>query len=87
MRISIIHDSVTASGISICVRKSPCIVRNTISRMLENAFIQEDMLKLLLNCVQVGMNFVFGGEPGAGKTECAKFFMQFIPKEERVIND
>ena len=85
MRISIIHDSVTASGISICVRKSPCIVRNTISRMLENAFIQEDMLKLLLNCVQVGMNFVFGGEPGAGKTECAKFFMQFIPKEERVI--
>ena len=38
-----------------------------------------------MNCVRAGMNFVFGGEPGAGKTESAKFFMQFIPKEERVI--
>lgn len=43
------------------------------------------MLHLLLNCVQAKMNLVFGGEPGAGKTECAKFFMQFIRKEERVI--
>ena len=31
------------------------------------------------------MNFVFGGVPGSGKTECAKFFMQFFPESERVI--
>lgn len=85
LRISVIHDSVTASGISICIRKSPCIVRNTIDRMLREAYIDEEVLQLLINCVQTGMNFVFGGEPGAGKTECAKFFMQFIPREERVI--
>lgn len=85
LRISIIHDSVTASGTSICIRKSPCIVRNTIARMLADAYVPEELLQLLINCVHVGMNFVFGGEPGAGKTECAKFFMQFIPKEERVI--
>lgn len=85
LRISVIHDSVTASGISICIRKSPCIVRNTIDRMLRESYIDEEVLQLLINCVQTGMNFVFGGEPGAGKTECAKFFMQFIPREERVI--
>ena len=85
LRISIIHDSVTASGISICIRKSPCIVRNTIERMIKEAYVSEEVLQLLINCVHAGMNFVFGGEPGAGKTECAKFFMQFIPKEERVI--
>lgn len=85
LRISIIHNSVATSGISICIRKSPCIVRNSIRGMLQEEYCQEQVLHLLLNCVRAGMNFVFGGEPGAGKTECAKFFMQFIPKEERVI--
>lgn len=85
LRISILHDSITASGISISIRKSPGIVRNTIRGMIENQFCPEKILHLLINCVLAKMNFVFGGEPGAGKTECAKFFMQFIPEEERVI--
>lgn len=85
LRISIIHDSVAASGISICIRKSPCIVRNNIQGMIREGYCPEEILQLLINCVLAKMNFVFGGEPGGGKTECAKFFMQFIPKEERVI--
>lgn len=85
LRISIVHPSVAASGISVCIRKSPPIVRNTIDGMIKSGYCQEKVLHLLMNCVLAKMNFVFGGEPGAGKTECAKFFMQFIPKEERVI--
>lgn len=85
LRISIIHQSAAASGTSVCIRKSPCIVRNSIRTMLESGYCTEEILQLLVNCVLAKMNFVFGGEPGAGKTECAKFFMQFIPKEERVI--
>ena len=85
LRISIVHPSVAASGISICIRKSPPIIRNNIDGMIKNGYCQEKILHLLINCVLAKMNFVFGGEPGAGKTECAKFFMQFIPKEERVI--
>ncbi len=85
LRISILHDSVAASGISICIRKSPALVRNTVDSMVAGGFCPEKILHLLINCVQAKMNFIFGGEPGAGKTECAKFFMQFIPKEERVI--
>lgn len=85
LRISIIHPSVAATGTSICIRKAPCIARSNITGMLHGAYCQEPVLKLLINCVLAGMNFVFGGEPGAGKTECAKFFMKFIPKEERVI--
>ena len=85
LRISILHPTAAASGISICIRKSPCVVRNTIDGMIESGYCQKEVLQLLLNCVKAKMNFVFGGEPGSGKTECAKFFMQFIPKEERVI--
>ena len=85
LRISVIHNSVAASGISICIRKSPCLVRNTIDTLLESGYCSEEILQLLINCVFAKMNFVFGGEPGSGKTESAKFFMRFIPKEERVI--
>lgn len=85
LRISILHDSVASSGISVCIRKSPAFVRNNISEMIKSGYCPEKILHLLMNCVFAKMNFVFGGEPGAGKTECAKFFMQFIPKEERVI--
>lgn len=85
LRISIIHPSAAASGISVCIRKSPCLVRNTIQEMIAENYCQKEILELLINCVHAKMNFVFGGEPGAGKTECAKFFMQFIPKDERVI--
>ncbi len=85
LRISIIHNSAAASGTSICIRKSPCVVRSSIQGMLQGGYCDEEILQLLINCVKAGMNFVFGGEPGAGKTECAKFFMRFIPAEERVI--
>ena len=85
LRISIIHESAAISGISICIRKSPCFVRNTLENLLDQKYCEKEVLHLLLNCVQAKMNLVFGGEPGAGKTECAKFFMQFIRKEERVI--
>lgn len=85
LRISIIHNSAALSGTSICIRKSPCIVRCSIQEILKEGYCHEKVLHLLINCVLAGMNFVFGGEPGAGKTECAKFFMQFIPKQERVI--
>lgn len=85
LRISVIHSSAAISGTSICIRKSPCMVRNRIEEMIQSGYCTREVLQLLINCVLARMNFVFGGEPGAGKTECAKFFMQFIPKEDRVI--
>ena len=85
LRISIVHSSAALSGISICIRKSPPILRNTVEELLENGYCSLEMMSFLVNCVKAKMNFVFGGTPGVGKTECAKFFMQFIPQNERVI--
>ena len=44
-----------------------------------------EILSLLINCVKAKMNFAFCGEPGVGKTECAKFFSRFIPPNQRAI--
>ncbi len=59
-----------------------CVIRLTD---VKQRFLEEKVLHLLLNCVRAGMNFVFGGEPELEKRKLQKFFMQFIPKESRVI--
>lgn len=85
LRISILHHTVALSGTSICIRKSPSVVRNRITDMAASGYCPERIIHLLINCVKAGMNFVTGGEPGHGKTEFTKFLMQFIPSSQRVI--
>lgn len=85
LRISCVHSSTAISGTSICIRKTPPYMRITAEKALEEKYFTRPMMNLLINCVRAKMNFVFCGEPGVGKTECAKFFSQFIPGEDRVI--
>ncbi|SFG15601.1 pilus assembly protein CpaF [Lachnospiraceae bacterium C7] len=85
LRITIIHESVSRQGRSICIRKTPPVIRLTEEKMIESNYCTKEILKLLVNCVKGKMNFSFAGEPGVGKTECLKFFSQFIPANERVI--
>ena len=85
LRISIVHESAAVSGRSICIRKSLPKVRHTVESMLESGYCSIEVLSLLINCVKAKMNFAFCGEPGVGKTECAKFFSRFIPENQRAI--
>ncbi|MGN0481959.1 MAG: ATPase, T2SS/T4P/T4SS family [Lachnospiraceae bacterium] len=85
LRISIVHESAAVSGRSICIRKAPPYLRMNAKDALRQKYCSREMLMLLANCVKARMNLVFCGEPGVGKTECAKFFSQFIPAEDRVI--
>ena len=85
LRISIIHESAAVSGRSVCIRKSLPEVRHTIESMLDSEYCPLPVLNLLINCVKAKMNIAFCGEPGVGKTECAKFFSQFIPPNQRAI--
>ena len=85
LRISIVHESAAVSGRSICIRKSLPQVRQTVEGMLDSGYCTVEILSLLINCVKAKMNFAFCGEPGVGKTECAKFFSRFIPPNPRAI--
>ena len=85
LRITILHEAVAKSGRTISIRKTPPVIRLTREKALAEQYCEVRVLELLMNCVRARMNFVFCGEPGVGKTECAKFFSQFIPASQRVI--
>lgn len=85
LRITITHQSISVTGVSIEIRKALPETRHTIESMVTSGYCELPILNLLINCVKARMNFVFCGEPGVGKTECGKFFAQFIPKNDRII--
>lgn len=85
LRVSILHESAAVSGRSVCLRKTLPMVRLTAKGMVDTNYCPRPIINLLVNCVLTKMNFVIGGEPGAGKTEFAKFVSQFIPMSQRVI--
>lgn len=85
LRVTILHESVAKSGRCISIRKTPPVIRMTVEKVLQDKYCDEKVLALLINCVRAKMNFTFCGMPGIGKTECVKFFSQFISGNDRVI--
>ncbi len=55
-----------------------------VTQYMTPAFV-EQFTQRIANVVKTKMNITFCGMPGIGKTECVKFFSQFIPANERVI--
>ena len=85
LRITIVHESAAVNGRAVCIRKSLPYVRLNEEDMIMSGYAKQEVINLLKNCVKSRQNIVYIGEPGSGKTECAKFFSSFIPANERVI--
>ena len=85
LRITVVHPSVSQGGIALSIRRSLPKTRMDEETMEKTGYASSDVISLLKDCVKAHLNMVFIGEPGAGKTECAKFFSTFIKKDERVI--
>lgn len=85
LRITILHESIALTGMCICIRKTPPVQRITPLYAIEEHYCDEPVLHFLANCVKAKLNMVFCGEPGVGKTECAKFLTTFIPADQKVV--
>lgn len=85
LRITIVHEDVCQGHRCICIRKSLPRVRLTDENVISSGYMKSEVFELLKGCVKAGMNIVFAGNPGVGKTECARFFSNFITPEEKVI--
>lgn len=85
LRISIVHQSVAHSGITISLRKIPAVRRLDKNDMVLNGYCSEEVLDFLIHCVMAHCSIAICGLPGAGKTELLKHLTQYIPASERAI--
>lgn len=84
LRISILHDSVTNTGISISIRKTPAIRRISKDRLIEDKYCTEEIDAFMKNAIRAHCTVIVGGLPGVGKTEYIKYLTNYIPAFERV---
>lgn len=84
LRISILHDSVTNTGISISIRKTPAIRRIHRDSMIKDSYCTEAIDHFMENAIRAHCTVVVGGLPGVGKTEYVKYLTSYIPAYERV---
>lgn len=85
LRVSILHNSVTARNQAISIRKTPAVRRLSLENMMSTGYCTKDIIYLLIEMAKAHMNIVFCGLPGSGKTELLKFLTQYIPKDEKVM--
>jgi len=83
LRISMLHQSVCRSGLSISIRKTPALLR--ISDGMMKAYAPAWVSKLLTEAIKARSNILISGLPGSGKTELVKYLMRNIPASQRVI--
>lgn len=84
LRISILHDSVTNTGISISIRKTPAVRRINRDSMISDEYCTEAIDIFMENAIAAHCTVVVGGLPGVGKTEYVKYLTNYIPPYERV---
>ncbi|MCR4955423.1 MAG: CpaF/VirB11 family protein [Lachnospiraceae bacterium] len=85
LRISVIHESISQGGRSISIRKSLPKQRFTRQSAINDGYATKEILDFLEGCVKAHFTFVICGNPGSGKTECAKYLASTIGECERVI--
>lgn len=84
LRISILHDSVTNTGTSISIRKTPAIRRINKDRLICEKYCTEEIDTFMENAIRSHCTVIVGGLPGVGKTEYIKYLTNYIPAFERV---
>lgn len=84
LRISILHESVTNTGTSISIRKTPAVRRITQEKIISSDYCTAQIDCFMQNAIKAHCTVVVGGLPGVGKTEYVKYLTSYIPDYERV---
>ena len=81
LRITAVHPSVTATGLTFTIRKTEPERRLNEQKMLDSHYCNQKILDMLEAFVKGRFSIIVTGDVGSGKTELIKFMTKFIPNE------
>lgn len=85
LRLNFVHDSIATNGIACVIRKTPAKIRLVKEKIIEQKYVEPDILDLLEYCVKGHCNILVCGETGSGKTELVKYLASKIEEDEKII--
>ena len=85
LRLNFVHDSIATNGIACVIRKTPAKIRLNREKLLDEKYVNEQVLDFLLTCVGGHCNMIVSGETGSGKTELVKYLASHIGETEKII--
>ncbi len=85
LRLAFIHESVSRNGIACVLRKTPAKIRLQKEKIVEDKYVELDIIDFLEYCVMGHCNIIVSGETGSGKTEFVKYLASKIADNEKVI--
>ena len=85
LRLNFVHDSIAPNGLALVIRKTPAKIRLSKDKLLEEDYVNENILDFLIQCVQGHCNIIVCGETGSGKTEFVKYLASHTKESEKLI--
>ena len=85
LRLAFIHESVSRNGIACVLRKTPAKIRLQKEKIVEDKYVELDIIDFLEYCVLGHCNIIVSGETGSGKTEFVKYLASKIADNEKII--
>ena len=85
LRMNFVHDSVAKNGIACVMRKTPAKIRLQKDKLIEEKYVDLDILEFLVKAVHGHCNIIVCGETGSGKTEFVKYLAAQTKENEKLI--
>ena len=85
LRLAFIHETVSRNGIACVLRKTPAKIRLKKEKIVEDKYVELNIIDFLEYCVLGHCNIIVSGETGSGKTEFVKYLASKIVENEKII--